>query len=164
VCARRAVCVSYLERIAALDPRVRTQRLLFPLPPLCTPASAARALRQRGGGSAEGFNPHVGALTRGFVDAMRARGRTVCAWTVDSELQMAKCVRCGVHGIITNEPARARAFLAALGPEAFRRRQQAQPVDEAGGAHGGGKLSAYCHVAAMLVLLLAVARMMVEDG
>lgn len=47
------------------------------------------------------------------VAAWRRRGYLVNVWTVDDPAELAACRRMGVDGVITNDPARARASLAS---------------------------------------------------
>ena len=47
------------------------------------------------------------------MTAWHRRGYMVNVWTVDDPAALAACRRMGVDGIITNDPARARAALAS---------------------------------------------------
>ncbi|MEZ5238430.1 MAG: glycerophosphodiester phosphodiesterase [Microthrixaceae bacterium] len=51
-----------------------------------------------------------------FMDAARAAGVGVNAWTVDDPVRIVELARLGVDGIVTNVPAAARRVLESSGP------------------------------------------------
>lgn len=51
--------------------------------------------------------------TRRLIRSAHRRGKQVFVWTVDDAAQMSAMISRGVDGIITDEPARARAVLKA---------------------------------------------------
>ncbi|MEE9263516.1 MAG: glycerophosphodiester phosphodiesterase [Vicinamibacteria bacterium] len=58
---------------------------------------------------------HAGLATPRFIKSAHAREKDVFVWTVNDPVQMATMVGRGVDGIITDEPALARAVLEQLG-------------------------------------------------
>jgi glycerophosphoryl diester phosphodiesterase len=59
------------------------------------------------------LHPELVLCTPARVAAWRRRGYLVNVWTVDDPGALAACRRMGVDGVITNDPARARAALAS---------------------------------------------------
>jgi len=59
------------------------------------------------------LNPELALCSGARVAAWHRRGYMVNVWTVDDPAALAACRRMGVDGVITNDPARARAALAA---------------------------------------------------
>jgi glycerophosphoryl diester phosphodiesterase len=59
------------------------------------------------------LNPEVVLCTPARVARWHARGYAVNAWTVDAEAALRACRDMGVDGVVTNDPARARAILEA---------------------------------------------------
>ncbi|HEY7374791.1 MAG TPA: glycerophosphodiester phosphodiesterase [Polyangia bacterium] len=59
------------------------------------------------------LNPEFVLCSAARVAAWHRRGYMVNVWTVDDPAALASCRRMGVDGVITNNPARARAALAA---------------------------------------------------
>jgi glycerophosphoryl diester phosphodiesterase len=57
-------------------------------------------------------HPENGLCTPDAVVGWRRRGYAVNVWTVDEPGRLAALAAMGVSGIITNQPARARAALA----------------------------------------------------
>jgi glycerophosphoryl diester phosphodiesterase len=55
----------------------------------------------------------VGLATPSLLRQAHARGRDVYVWTVNDELTMAQEILRGVDGLITDDPARARAMIRA---------------------------------------------------
>jgi glycerophosphoryl diester phosphodiesterase len=55
----------------------------------------------------------VGLATSSLLRQAHARGRDVYVWTVNDELTMAQEILRGVDGLITDDPARARAVIQA---------------------------------------------------
>jgi glycerophosphoryl diester phosphodiesterase len=55
----------------------------------------------------------VGLATSSLLRQAHARGRDVYVWTVNDELTMAQEILRGVDGLITDDPARARALIRA---------------------------------------------------
>jgi glycerophosphoryl diester phosphodiesterase len=56
--------------------------------------------------------PQDPAITEDLIHAAHSSGRTIIGWTVDSIERMKQLAGWGIDGIITNDPARARAALA----------------------------------------------------
>jgi glycerophosphoryl diester phosphodiesterase len=63
--------------------------------------------------------PHT-LCTRPLVDAWHASGYAVNAWTVDAPDRLRMLAALGVDGLVTNDPAAARAALEVAGPAAAR--------------------------------------------
>ena len=61
-------------------------------------------------------HPEASLCTPEAVAGWRRRGYAVNAWTVDEPRRIEALAAMGVSGIITNEPARARAVIASLAP------------------------------------------------
>jgi glycerophosphoryl diester phosphodiesterase len=59
------------------------------------------------------LHPELVLCTPARVAAWRRRGYLVNVWTVDDPGALVACRRMGVDGVITNDPARARAALAS---------------------------------------------------
>jgi glycerophosphoryl diester phosphodiesterase len=59
------------------------------------------------------LNPELVLCTAARVAAWHRRGYMVNVWTVDEPAALTACRRMGVDGVITNDPARARAALAS---------------------------------------------------
>jgi glycerophosphoryl diester phosphodiesterase len=59
------------------------------------------------------LHPEVVLCTAARVAAWHRRGYMVNVWTVDDAAQIAACRQMRVDGVITNDPARTRALLAA---------------------------------------------------
>lgn len=59
------------------------------------------------------LNPELVLCTPGRVAAWHRRGYMVNVWTVDDPAALGACRRMRVDGVITNDPARARAALAS---------------------------------------------------
>lgn len=97
-----------VDRVRALSPGIATGQLLLP------GVDAARELvfaHQRGH---RAIHPHLSSLHEPEV-LMRAAaelGMWVVAWTVDDEVAIRRFLQAGLTGIITNDPAAARAALA----------------------------------------------------
>jgi glycerophosphoryl diester phosphodiesterase len=60
------------------------------------------------------LNPELVLCTPARVAAWHRSGYLVNVWTVDDAAALAACRRMGVDGVITNDPARARAVLASV--------------------------------------------------
>jgi glycerophosphoryl diester phosphodiesterase len=60
------------------------------------------------------LNPELVLCTPARLAAWHRRGYMVNVWTVDDPAALGACRRMGVDGIITNDPARARAALASV--------------------------------------------------
>lgn len=60
----------------------------------------------------QALNPELVLCSAPRVAAWHRRGYLVNVWTVDDPAALASCRRMGVDGVITNDPARARAALA----------------------------------------------------
>jgi glycerophosphoryl diester phosphodiesterase len=61
-------------------------------------------------------NPHHRRIDAGYVDAVHASGMRCYTWTVDGRRAVARMLRCGVDGVITNRPEVAHDMRAvALG-------------------------------------------------
>ena len=56
-------------------------------------------------------NPHYSLVDRGYMDWTARRGLYTFVWTVDDAVEGRRLLDLGVHGIITNEPARLRRQL-----------------------------------------------------
>lgn len=61
-------------------------------------------------GAAE--HPHYSAVDKAYMAQMKAAQRRVNVWTVDDAAEVRRLAFLGVHGIISNRPADARAALA----------------------------------------------------
>jgi glycerophosphoryl diester phosphodiesterase len=59
------------------------------------------------------LNPELVLCTPGRVAAWHRRGYIINVWTVDDPAALAACRQMGIDGVITNDPARARAALAS---------------------------------------------------
>lgn len=59
----------------------------------------------------DGVHPHRALASRAAIAGWHRRGFFVNAWTVDDENRLELLASDGVDGVITNDPARARAFL-----------------------------------------------------
>jgi glycerophosphoryl diester phosphodiesterase len=59
------------------------------------------------------LHPELVLCTPARVAAWKRRGYMVNVWTVDDPAALGACHRMGVDGVITNDPARARAALAS---------------------------------------------------
>jgi glycerophosphoryl diester phosphodiesterase len=59
------------------------------------------------------LHPELVLCDAGRVAAWHRRGYMVNVWTVDAPAALAACRQMGVDGVITNDPARARAALAS---------------------------------------------------
>jgi glycerophosphoryl diester phosphodiesterase len=57
----------------------------------------------------DAVHPHVSMVSRWFVNVAHRLDRTIVVWTVDNPLTAADLGRWGVDGVITNDPATARA-------------------------------------------------------
>jgi len=55
---------------------------------------------------------HTGLVGPSFVRAAHKSGKKVFAWTVNDSIQMSTMITLGVDGLITDEPALARAVLS----------------------------------------------------
>lgn len=98
-----------LQRVRALEPRVDTAYLVYDLlrdPDLPDRAAAAGHIA---------VNPWDPFVDEAFVRRCDALGLQVNSWTVDDPERICELVRLGVHSIITNQPANARAALVAAG-------------------------------------------------
>jgi glycerophosphoryl diester phosphodiesterase len=71
-------------------------------------AALVRAIRP------DGVHPQFRLADRGSVQAWKRRGLFVNVWTVDDEECLRILASHGVDGLITNDPRRARAALAAV--------------------------------------------------
>ncbi len=60
------------------------------------------------------LHPELVLCSAGRVAAWHRRGYMVNVWTVDAPAALGDCRRMGVDGVITNDPARARAALASV--------------------------------------------------
>jgi glycerophosphoryl diester phosphodiesterase len=60
------------------------------------------------------LHPELTLCSASRVAAWHRRGYMVNVWTVDDPAALAACRRMGVDGVITNDPARARAALASV--------------------------------------------------
>jgi len=97
-----------VDRVRALSSEIATGQLTLP------GADAARELviaHQRGH---QALHPHISSLGRPAELAAMARGlgMWVVAWTVDDPAQIMALHDAGITGVITNDPAGARAALA----------------------------------------------------
>lgn len=57
------------------------------------------------------FHPDKAFLSAGFVAAVQGMGFPINAWTVNTPEDLRRMIEFGVHGIITDYPARLRAML-----------------------------------------------------
>ncbi|CAN5560921.1 glycerophosphodiester phosphodiesterase family protein [soil metagenome] len=95
-----------LRRVRHLRPRLATAYLVFDLhgdPEL--PARAAA-------GGDVAVNPWDPLVDAAFMERCNTLGLQVNVWTVDDPDRIRELAELGVHSIITNEPANARAALA----------------------------------------------------
>jgi glycerophosphoryl diester phosphodiesterase len=60
------------------------------------------------------LHPELALCTPARVAAWKRRGYMVSVWTVDDPAALRACREMGVDGVITNDPARARAALASV--------------------------------------------------
>jgi len=60
------------------------------------------------------LHPELALCTAERVAAWKRRGYMVNVWTVDDPAELAACRRMGVDGVITNDPAKARAALVSV--------------------------------------------------
>ena len=60
------------------------------------------------------LNPELVLCSAERVSGWHRRGYMVNVWTVDDPAALAACRRMRVDGVITNDPARSRAVLAAV--------------------------------------------------
>jgi glycerophosphoryl diester phosphodiesterase len=117
-CHDRAVVISFnhaaLRRVKQLDRRVVTAATIAPTLrlPRPSPARVVEAVERAG---AQGAALHVSLATRRRVEALRARGLAVAAWTVNSPVVAQYLAHCGVDAIMTDFPARLAAARAAPG-------------------------------------------------
>ena len=95
--------VSFDERVLGEIARLRPQTpttLLFERLPRAT--SVARTL-----------GPRQDIVTRDLIEAAHAAGVRVVPWTVNDVQRMAELIDVGVDGIVTDQPALARAVVAS---------------------------------------------------
>lgn len=98
-----------LKRVRSLEPSFDTAYLVFDLlgdPGLPDRAAAAGDVA---------VNPWDPLVDGAFVRRCDALGLLVNSWTVDDPDRICELARMGVHSIITNQPANARAALVAAG-------------------------------------------------
>ncbi|HEY8418452.1 MAG TPA: glycerophosphodiester phosphodiesterase [Limnochordales bacterium] len=90
-----------LLRVQALEPRVAIAALFghYPVALGDLPGTV--------------LHPHWGVADGAFMAKARAAGRTVNVWTANDPDAWEHLVRVGVDGIITDDPARLRAWLTA---------------------------------------------------
>lgn len=65
-------------------------------------------------GSPEVIHPNTADITEAYVKREHRRGRRVHVWTVNSEQDLARMFRCGVDGVFSDDPARARRVMEAV--------------------------------------------------
>lgn len=97
-----------VDRVRALSAEVATGQLIMP------GADAARQLvlaHQRGH---QALHPHISSLAQpaGLATMADGLGMWVLAWTVDEPASITALRDSGITGVITNDPAAARAALA----------------------------------------------------
>jgi glycerophosphoryl diester phosphodiesterase len=107
--------------VSSFDPRVLvalrrrapalTLGILFEPGAWWSPLSLAAARLARPGA----IHPHYSVCTDARVQAWRARGLAVNAWTVDDPHEVVRLARAGVTALITNEPGRALETLRGAG-------------------------------------------------
>jgi glycerophosphoryl diester phosphodiesterase len=98
-----------LVRVRALQPRVDTAYLVFDL-------SADPTIPDRAAAAGDvAVNPWEPLVDDAFMTRCAQLGLQVNAWTADDPVRILELARLGVHSIITNEPANARATLVAAG-------------------------------------------------
>jgi len=94
-----------LRRVRHLRPRLATAYLAGDLH--ADPELPARAAA----GGDVAVNPWDGFVDKAFMDRCEALGLQVNVWTVDEPERIRELAVLGVHSIITNQPANARAAL-----------------------------------------------------
>ncbi|HEY8495569.1 MAG TPA: glycerophosphodiester phosphodiesterase [Limnochordales bacterium] len=92
-----------LERVQALEPRVAVASLFAHYPV---------AFNELPGTV---LHPHWGVVDEAFMQKARAAGRKVNVWTANDPWAWERLVAVGVDGIITDDPARLREWLARRG-------------------------------------------------
>jgi glycerophosphoryl diester phosphodiesterase len=95
-----------LRRVRTLRPRLATAYLAFDLH--ADPELPARAAA----GGDVAVNPWDGFVNEEFMARCEVLGLQVNVWTVDDPDRIRELAALGVHSIITNQPANARAALA----------------------------------------------------
>lgn len=109
-CLERALISSFhhewLQHLKEYDPRMRTGLLYGDK---MTPEETLAMVRRR---KADAIHPYIECIEAAHVDLCRQNGIDVNVWTVDSPEWIAKAIRMGVTGIITNVPDKVRAALA----------------------------------------------------
>lgn len=61
------------------------------------------------------LHPQNALVSRARLGRWRKEGYAINVWTVDDEVELLRLAALGVDGVITNHPARARAFLSVKG-------------------------------------------------
>ena len=89
-----------LQKVQALEPRVAVASLFghYPVSFADMPGNV--------------LHPNWGVVDEAFMQKARAAGRTVNVWTANDPWAWERLVAVGVDGIITDDPARLREWLA----------------------------------------------------
>ena len=72
---------------------------------------AARAIGNLAAVKADFLALNTGQITLGLIRQAQAQGKKVYAWTVDEPVTMVRLISMGIDGLITNDPALARAVM-----------------------------------------------------
>ncbi len=96
-----------LDRVLALDGDLETA--------LLATAVSTDELRRRAAAGDRAVHPESRSVTAEFVAAAHQEGLRVNVWTVNDPDRIAALAEIGADGIITDDPAGARAALAAVG-------------------------------------------------
>lgn len=100
------------DQIATMSlkyPAVRKMRDLRP--DWRTGVLAATSIGNLSGLEADFLAVNLGETSPGLLSRAEAAGKDVYAWTVNDPVTMSRMISMGVHGLITDEPARAREVI-----------------------------------------------------
>ena len=99
-----------IKKIKRIAPEIRTAALFDRK--LSRPISSIRGMiSQAIAHGADELSLHYTLINSRRVEAARRQGLKVVAWTVDEPLWIKRAIPLGLHAIITNQPALARATL-----------------------------------------------------
>lgn len=64
---------------------------------------------------ADYLHPHFSAVTKRYCKKLHENGIGINVWTVDKPSTITKMMKCGVDGLITNDPETCKALIARFG-------------------------------------------------